>query len=101
MNALTRTPSREHAAAQHAAHYEALRQHATARLPPIARHGLAVLLRQGVAMWMAAWSKMPAAAGRSVKVHTPRPSPVPDDVSTEVVRVLAAMTLAHIEQVHT
>ena len=99
MSALPPSPG-EHTAAQHAVHYEALRQHATARLPSIARHGLVVLLRQGVAVWMEAWSKIPAAATPGVKAHTPRPSPVPDSVSTEIVRVLAAMTLGHIQQVH-
>ena len=73
----------EHTAAEHAFHYEALRQHALERLPPIARHGLAVLLRQGVAVWMDAWSKVPTGCARSktMTTHTPRPNPVPEGVS--------------------
>ncbi len=98
MSALTRITSGAHTAAAHAVRYEALREHAMARLPLIAQHGLAVLLRQGVAVWMAAWCKIPTAA-HGVKANTPRPSPVPDGVSTEVVRVLTAMTLGHIQSV--
>jgi len=35
-----------------------------------------------------------------VQTERQRPSPLPDEASAEVVRVLAAMTLHHIEEVH-
>jgi hypothetical protein len=103
MSVLTLTTPSEYTPAEHALHYEALRQHAMERLPAIARHGLAVLLRQGVAVWIDAWAKLPAGSARSVTVttHTPRPNPVPEGVSAELVRVLAAMTLGHIQQART
>ncbi len=100
MSASTHTPSCIHSAAQQAPYYEALREHAMARLPAIVRHGLAVLLRQGVAVWMGTRSKVPAAATRSRTADITRPSPVPDGVKTELLGVLVAMTLAHIQQVH-
>jgi len=65
-----------------------------------ARHGLAVLLGQGVAAWMDAWSKVPAMALRSAKDDSPKPCPLPEGSSADVVRVLVAMTLGHLQQVH-
>ena len=90
-----------HSAAHHAAHYEALREHVMVRRSATARTSLALLLRQGLAACMNAWSKVPATAARCVTADTPIPSPAHDSVSTEVLRVLVAMTLGHIQQVHT
>jgi hypothetical protein len=87
-------------ASEHAARYEALRRHAIGpHHAPAARDGLAVLLRQGVTAWMEAWSRLPAPAVRAAQDESERP-PLPDGVSAEVIRVLAAMALGHIEEVH-
>ena len=79
--------------------YEALRNQAIERHAPVARHGLAVLLRHGMAAWMDAWSKVPAPPPRSAKDDSLRPCPVPDGSSAEVIRVLVAMAMGHIQEV--
>lgn len=83
----------------HAIRYEALRAYAVKRDAPLSRDGLIVLLRQGVADWMEAWSSLPAPSPAPVQAERRRASPLPDDASADVVRVLAAMTLSHIEEV--
>jgi len=90
----------EQAASEHAARYEALRNQAMEHHAPVARHGLAVLLRQGVAAWMEAWCKVPAPPSRSAEDERLKPCPLPAGASAEVVHVLAAMTLGHVEEVH-
>lgn len=87
-------------APDHAPRYETLRAYAVERQAPPSRDGLVVLLSRGVAAWMDAWSRLPVSPPRPPAAERQRPSPLPDDVSTEVVRVLAAMTLSHIEEVH-
>jgi len=99
MSRLTPAITTMQTASEHTARYEALRCHMLER-DTSTRHGLAVLLRQGVAAWMEAWSKLPAAPPGSAKDESPRPCPLPDGASTEVVHVLAAMTLGHVEEVH-
>lgn len=87
-------------ASEHAVRYEALRCYAIERHGPVVRLGLAVLLRQGVAVWMEAWSKLPAPVAHTTKDDTARLLPCSDSSSTQVVRILAAMALEHIQQVH-
>jgi len=99
MSPSTRWMTNEQAAPEHTSRYEALRNHALQRDASIARHGLAVLLRQGVAAWMEAWSKMPPPSPQPAKDESPRPCPLPDGSSAEVVRVLAAMTLGYMQEV--
>jgi hypothetical protein len=84
---------------EHAARYETLRAYAVQRSALVTRDGLVVLLRQGVAAWLDAWSGLPAAP-RPVRTERQRPSPLPEDASAEVVRILAAMTLGHVQEVH-
>lgn len=85
---------------EHASRYEALRTHTLEQhRVPAARDGLAVLLRGGVAAWMDAWSRVPTPAVRTTEDHRHRPS-LPDGASAEVIRVLAAMALGHIQEVH-
>jgi len=84
----------------HAIRYEALRTHVVDRRALASHDGLVVLLRQGLAAWMEAWSRLPAPPASPVQTERQRPSRLPDDASAEVVRVLAAMTLSHIEEVH-
>jgi hypothetical protein len=87
-------------ASEHADRYEALRRHVIEPHDvPAAREGLAVLLRQGVVAWMKAWSRLPAPGVRTVQNECEKP-PLPDGASAEVVRVIAAMALGHIEEVH-
>lgn len=90
----------EASALEHMTRYEALRRHALDRHHAlVARDGLAVLLGHGVAAWMGAWSRVPASAVRAAQDEHERP-PLPDGASAEVVRVLAAMALRHIEEVY-
>lgn len=100
MSASTPTTSCMHSAAQHAAHYEALREHVMVQRCAVGRHGLALLLRQGLAVCMNAWSTVLSTTARSPTADTPRQSPVPDEVNTQLLGVLVAMTLGHIQQVH-
>ncbi len=87
-------------ASEHVARYEALRSRAVEHHVPAARDGLAVLLRQGVANWMDAWSHVSVPPTRTAQERRPRPWPLRDDEGVEVVRVLAAMALGHIEEMH-
>lgn len=96
----TRTPASGQCGPDHATRYEALRAYAVQRHAPSSRDGLVVLLRQGVAAWMEAWPRLQAPPPPPEPAERQRPSPLPDDASAEVVRVLVAMTLSHIEEVH-
>lgn len=87
-------------ASDHVSRYEALRTYVVERHSPSSRDGLVVLLRQGVAAWMEAWSKLPALPPRPAPAERQPPSSLPDDATTHVVRILATMTLSHIQEVH-
>ncbi len=100
MSRQPRLVTSEQSASEHAARYEVLRRHVIARQGAIACYGLVVLLRQGVAAWMDVASQVPAPALRSTQDDARSPPPLPGDSSAEVVRVLAAMTLEHIQQVY-
>ena len=100
MSRLTRVMTSEQTTPEHASRYETLRNHALQRDASVARHGLAVLLRQGMAAWLKAWSKLPLPPPRSAQYESPRPFPMPDGSSAEVVHILAAMTLGHLQEVH-
>ncbi len=89
----------EQTASEHVARYEALRRHVTQRQGGVACHGLAVLLCQGVAAWMEVASKVLAPPVHPAQEDKGRPEPLPGGSSAEVVRVLAAMTLEHIQPV--
>jgi len=65
----------------HVARYEELRRHAVEQQILAGRLGLAILLR------------LPSA-------ERSRPSPLPDDTSMDVINVLAAMALGHMQEVH-
>jgi len=96
----TQAPTSGQSAPDHAVRYEALRAYAVERYAAASRDGLVVLLRQGVAAWMEARSRLPAPPPQSADAERQRPSPLRDDASAEVVHVLAAMTLSHIQEVH-
>lgn len=90
------TPQRT--APEFRARYEALRRHAVMRdSPPEPRDGLAVLLREGIPAWLAAWSRVPAPVP-TARVECRSPV-LPDGVSADVIRVLAAMALGHLQEV--
>ncbi len=95
----TRTTRDGQSEPDHATRYELLRAYAVERGRPSSRDGLVVLVRQGVAAWIEAWSRLSAPPAAPVQTEHHRPSPLPDEASAEVVRVLAAMTLSHIERV--
>jgi len=97
---LTRAITNGQTVSAYATRYEALRNHTVERNIPVARYGLAVLLRQGVAAWMDAWSKVPAQPLQPAKDEQAWPCPLPAGSSAEVVHVLAAMTLGHMQEVH-
>ncbi len=63
------------------------------------RFGLAVLLRQGLAAWVEQSSQIPAPVSVPPSEFS-RPFPLPDDTNADVINVLAAMALGHIEEVH-
>jgi len=104
---MSNDPARASAGAQsasdHAVRYETLRAYVVQRDVPASREGLIVLLRHGIAAWMSAWSRLPAAAAppplRAQAERQPLP-PLADNASAELVHVLAAMTLGHIQEVH-
>ena len=81
----------------HVARYEELRGHAVERQILAGRFGLAILLRQGLAAWVEQWSKAPAP---TLSAKRSRPSPLSDDISMDVINVLAAMALGHVQEVH-
>ncbi|MDP6767502.1 MAG: hypothetical protein QF414_02260 [Arenicellales bacterium] len=82
----------------HATRYESLRDQVLAGLFTESRQGLAVLLRQGLSAWIHTWSEMASLV--VPRQPDPAPRPLPDGVSAEVIRVLAAMALGHMTQVH-
>ena len=95
------TLSRE-SVVEHAVRYEVLRTQTMERSSMVPRHGLAVLLRRGVAAWINAWSELPAPVERPRREeYQQQLSPLPDNASAEAVRILASMALGHIEEVHT
>ncbi len=89
------------AAVEYSTGYESIRNHAVDRHAPVFRHGLAVLLHQGVASWMHACSKASASSPRPTKDERSRPCPppLPGESSVGLVRVLAAMAMGHIQEV--
>ncbi|MGB5660469.1 MAG: hypothetical protein WBO54_13395 [Thermoanaerobaculia bacterium] len=83
----------------HVVRYEELRRHAVERQIVAGRFGLVVVLRQGLAAWVEQWSKMPVPTP-ALCAENSRPSPLPDDTSADVINVLAAMALGHLQEVH-
>jgi hypothetical protein len=66
--------------------------------PDAHRLGLAVLARQGLAAWMSIWPQtpIPATVPASRRPQTAEPGGTLGSADREIVRVLAAMALAHI-----
>lgn len=101
---MTRAPAaalaRGQSAPDHTARYERLRAYTVERHDPPSRDGLVVLLRQGIAVWMDEWSRLPALPLRPVQAERLPPAAFPDEASAEVVHILTAMTLGHIPEVY-
>lgn len=85
----------------HGVRYEELRRNAVERHGPFVRNGLAVMLRQGLAAWMQEWSRMPAPLPRPSGEERLTPCPLPAGTGAEVINVLAAMALGHMQEVRT
>ncbi|MGH8578015.1 MAG: hypothetical protein ACREXJ_14125, partial [Gammaproteobacteria bacterium] len=71
--------------------YEALRAHVLTGSTAGSHAGLVVLLRQGVAAWMARCSACSSPAPAAAHTATPL---VGDEIHAAIVRVLASMALA-------
>lgn len=80
------------------ASYEEMRSHAMLRQLPVRRHGLAVLMNQGVAGWLEQWSTLPAPERLAPSVESGGPCILPAEASDTVVHLLANMTLIHMQQ---
>jgi hypothetical protein len=100
---MTRLPgviASEAQSSEYTSRYEMLRSQAIDGQAQVARFGLAVLLRQGMAVWMDAWSKLPEPpSSRSARDQRPRSLPLPAESSAAVVHVLAAMAFSHMQEV--
>ena len=97
----TMTSITTHAGASvHTERYEALRSRALDPHHAVAAHeGLVVLLRQGVALWMQACSTLPTCTTPTTPQRCDR-AVLADAASAEVVRILAAMALRHLQEMH-
>jgi hypothetical protein len=86
---------------EYAARYETLRSQTIGGQTLAPRLGLAVLLRQGMAAWMDAWSNLPEPeSSRSARGQRRRSLPIPAESSAAAVHVLAAMAFGHMQEVH-
>lgn len=83
----------------HIARYEELRRHAVERRILASRFGLAVLLQQGLAAWVEQWSKIPAPTPTS-STEMSKSLPLPDNTSADVIHVLTAMAISHMQEVY-
>ena len=91
------TPQQEHAAA-HAAGYEQLRRHLVDGKLTCDRLGVALVLREGLAGWLEQWSKLPVPTALSSAATSPAAA-LPKPACTEVVQVLSAMALSHMNEI--
>jgi hypothetical protein len=81
--------------AEIAVRYEQLRNHAVSGIGGGDRFGLVILLREGVAAWMADASTQAAATTQRVAEGAPDPMPVvADELHADMVGVLANMVMA-------
>ena len=80
------------------ARYEQLREAMSNRQFTASRHGLAVLLQEGLAAWLEQWSKLPLATPLP-SAGTARAVALPEMACADVVQVLSAMALDHLREV--
>lgn len=93
------SPASRHPASAYVARYEELRRHALERQILAGRFGLAIVLRQGLAAWVEQCLKLPAPQP-TPSAEIARPAPLSQDTSAEVIHVLAAMALGHLQELH-
>lgn len=79
------------------ARYEELRGQVAPGSPVAGGQGLATLLRQGLAAWLEAWAEMPAMVPPPSAPQRSATVPWAAEVSSEAVRVVSAIVLAHCE----
>jgi hypothetical protein len=84
---------------EHATRYETLRGYALQRQLLADRFGLGILRLQGLAAWVTQWSKLPVPAPDS-SAEPSRPPLLPDETNADVINVLVAMALGHLQEVH-
>lgn len=95
---LPSVPLEENVALMHDVRYEELRHNALER-QVFARHGLVVLLRHGLASWMQEWSRMPTPMPLPSNSERMTSCPLSPDTNTEIINVLTAMALGHMQEV--
>ncbi len=96
---LTPTAMNEPSITGYIERYETLRAYAERRDALPHRDGLAVLLHQGVAAWIEAWSNMPEVPPPLARPHPVRCTHLSEDASVEVTHILVAMAMSCIRQV--
>ena len=80
--------------------YEALRGAMTGERDPVTRHGLAIVLRRGVAAWMELLSSLPSPCRDTARRE--RRAALPDErLRNELIGVVSAMVLGHLEEAGT
>lgn len=82
----------------HTTCYETLRGQALQRRLLADRLGLAVLRLQGLAAWVVQWSKLPVPTP-TPSAEISRPPELSDDAHADVINVLAAMALGHLQEI--
>jgi hypothetical protein len=82
----------------HTTCYETLRGQALQRRLLADRLGLAVLRLQGLAAWVVQWSKLPVPTP-TPSAEVSRPPELSDDAHADVINVLAAMALGHLQEI--
>ena len=82
----------------HATRYEALRGQALQRHLVADRLGLAVLRLQGLAAWVVQWSELPVPM-RAPPTKVSKPPVLPEDTHADVINVLTAMALGHLQEI--
>ena len=85
--------SRPTAAPALVVHYETLRSEVLAQGSYGSRLGLALVLREGVAAWLAAWATCPAPVAARAACRRAQHERVPTALYADVVHVLTSMAL--------
>ncbi len=81
----------------YAMHYEELRSRVLEKATGASRHGLALLLRGGLAAWIGGWSTC-APPSLVPGNDTPDLDQIPDGSCVSIVNVLVAMALNHLQE---
>jgi hypothetical protein len=79
-------------------HYEALRSQVLGTRPAASRLGLALVLREGLAAWMAAWATCPAPVAPHGAEQSTSQDRIPNALCADVVHVLTSMALSGLQE---